>query len=704
MSEKPKIKIKLKTLPHGSKTNDNQCQRHQQAKIKKTTPPGQPVYHTIKCPLKAVLKHFNTLQPIIEKNVTEINQIIRLAYQFIRLYVLEQLDELHEINKQWILDVLKTICTKQTHVGRKPKQDRQIQLAKLQRFYEKHASILIKGDRPSYTNKTHIFDTIAREMLTCITTNLSTHFIQHLSRYLNLAFKVPQAKVIHLIKEQSQRKEHYKALNKEIRDLKTDLIQDHKTSASTKYHPWINEHRDLLFPKEIVENVAYDVKCRPLTYLKHAIYINQQIELLKGRPYQVLPQRNNLIPHYITLDTTDMVDIIDNVNNVFSYPKTKMYDHIQIYQKHIWKSLLKLEKMSIFHHRKYSFHYQIKTDGWSCCLLFILNEYRGKKMTDRIPEVVFKEDEEFKKLSDLTSDECYTYSQSDRFKLVGLDPGKRKILTINDGENHIMRYSACQRRQESYTKRSAQILEREKMHHGITERESILTGTNPQHTKKPKKKLKRKKRFHKEQLEPVKQIEPKPPQSPQPSGRTLDANLYRQFVDLKNIVSQSTEPFYERDLFRKLAFRRYVRVKQSEHHLIHQIREPYLTDKDVKSGKQLLIFYGDYSRTSQMKGCVPSPNIGIKRLLAKHFLIVEVDEYLTSQKYWRTGEQLKNLQIHRGNHRRSIHEILTLQEETERCIRLNRDVNASHNLLNLGQYYLSYQDRPDVFKRGTNSV
>jgi hypothetical protein len=363
---------------------------------------------------------------------------------------------------------------------------------------------------------------------------------------------------------------------------------------------------------------------------------------LKGRPYQVLPQRNNMIPHHIALDTADMVDIIDNEHDIFAYPKTKMYDHIQTYQKHIWSTLLKLEKKSIFQHQKYSFHYQIKTDGWSCSLLFILNKYRGKKMTDRIPEAVFNEDEEFKKLSDLTSDECHTYSQSDRYKLVGLDPGKRKILTINDGEDHIVRYSACQRRQESYTQRSAQILEQEKLRYGITERELTLTGTNPQQGKKKnKKKLKRKKRLHKKQMEPLKQIKSEPPR---PSDRTLDSNLYRQFVDLKNTVSQATEPFYTRELFRKMAFRRYVRTKQSEHNLMNHIRETYLTDTEIKVGKQLLIFYGDYSRTSQMKGCVPSPNIGIKRLLAKHFPIIEVDEYLTSQKYWRTGAQLKNLQ------------------------------------------------------------
>ena len=47
---------------------------------------NEQVYRTIKCPLKSALKEYDILQPIIENCVKDINEIIILAYQFIRLY------------------------------------------------------------------------------------------------------------------------------------------------------------------------------------------------------------------------------------------------------------------------------------------------------------------------------------------------------------------------------------------------------------------------------------------------------------------------------------------------------------------------------------------------------------------------------------------------------------------------------------------
>jgi len=46
-----------------------------------------------------------------------------------------------------------------------------------------------------------------------------------------------------------------------------------------------------------------------------------------------------------------------------------------------------------------------------------------------------------------------------------------------------------------------------------------------------------------------------------------------------------------------------------------------------------------------------------------------------------------------------LHEILTLKEETEKCIYVNRDVNACKNILYIGKYYLENQSRPKEFCR-----
>ena len=51
---------------------------------------------------------------------------------------------------------------------------------------------------------------------------------------------------------------------------------------------------------------------------------------------------------------------------------------------------------------------------------------------------------------------------------------------------------------------------------------------------------------------------------------------------------------------------------------------------EEKYGSDCLIFYGHWSRKDQMKGCNPSPVVGLKKLISKRFKTVDVDEYKTS--------------------------------------------------------------------------
>jgi len=100
------------------------------------------------------------------------------------------------------------------------------------------------------------------------------------------------------------------------------------------------------------------------------------------------------------------------------------------------------------------------------------------------------------------------------------------------------------------------------------------------------------------------------------NSRTLKQDEYKKFIVNKNKINKQVSKFYNNILFRKLGFRRYVRTKQSEINLLNEIENKYLTKDEQKQGKKLLIAHGDYSRTSQMKGCVPCPNIGIKKIIS----------------------------------------------------------------------------------------
>ena len=178
---------------------------------------NEQVYRTIKCPLKSVLKEYDTLQPIIEQCVKDVNEIIILGYQFIRLYLLDKFvnnKELPIINKQFILDVLKTVSSTETNKGKQKTENKIINKSvkdDIKLFY-KNTFYKLVNKTLSYSNKTFILDKMADEMLRCIETNISTHFLKHLYKYINIKFKNPKSDEIKKKKIKTKGKNYIKNL------------------------------------------------------------------------------------------------------------------------------------------------------------------------------------------------------------------------------------------------------------------------------------------------------------------------------------------------------------------------------------------------------------------------------------------------------------------------------------------------------------
>jgi hypothetical protein len=631
--------------------------------VTKDTIENEQVFRIIKCPLKTILKNLDIIQPIIEKTVIEINQFVILGYQFIRLYLLDKFNknqELPTINKQFILDVLKVIGISETNRG-KQKTESKIKNKDSKddiRLFYTNTFFNLTDTIPSYTNKTHIIEQTSLEMLRCIETNISTHFIKYLFKYINCLFKIPKSIIIKQEKDKVKRKEMYKELNEEIRNLKSDLINNKIEDSKEEYHQWINENKQFLYPSKISKSVSYDIKINPLKYMKYAIYINSKIEELGRKAYQIIPQRNNIVPKSIILNSPAIVDMIDDKKQkIFNYNKSELVLHAKKYQSHIWSKILKLEKRSIFYNKNYIFYNQIITDGFSCSLLFILKKYKNKVFGDKIPK--YKEVIEFPKLEELSKEKCDEYL-TDKYKIISCDPGVIRPITLIDENNNFYKYSACRRRIETYTKRSRYIINQEKIKHNIISIETELSNFN---------------------------------------SRTLKMDEYKKFIINKNKINTKLGSFYQNKLFRKLAFRRFVRTKQSEINLLNEIQNKYLTNEDKVNCKKILILHGDWSRSTAMKGTLPTPHIGIKKLLASRFDIIDVNEFNTSKLYNKTLKEMDNVKIRKKKHVKHLHEILTPKEKTEKCIFVNRDVNACKNILTIGKTFLSNQTRPIEFKR-----
>ena len=181
---------------------------------------------------------------------------------------------------------------------------------------------------------------------------------------------------------------------------------------------------------------------------------------------------------------------------------------------------------------------------------------------------------------------------------------------------------------ETYTKRSRYIINQEKIKHNIIPIETELS------------------KF---------------------SSRTLKLDEYKKFIINKNKINTELDNFYQNKLFRK-----FVRTKQSEINLLNEIENKYLTNEDKVNCKKILILHGDWSRSIAMKGTLPTHHIGIKKLLASIFN--------TSKLYNKTLKEMDNVKIRKKKHVKHLHEILTPKEKTEKCIFVNRYVNACKNI------------------------
>ena len=143
-----------------------------------------------------------------------------------------------------------------------------------------------------------------------------------------------------------------------------------------------------------------------------------------------------------------------------------------------------------------------------------------------------------------------------------------------------------------------------------------------------------------------------------------------------------------------------MKTLQSENNLLTEIEEKYLTKENKDKCKKIVLTYGNWSKgANNLKGKMSTPGIGIKRLLHSKFEILEIDEFRTSKLYNKTFKELTNIKVRKGKHTKKLHQVLTLKDESEKCIRVNRDKNACINILYLAKYYLEYQTRPIEFQR-----
>ena len=587
-------------------------------------------YKTFKIPLKTILLNCEMIQPDINNLVFEMNDLVIHTYQFIRLYVLncytnnQPLPELDEI---FISYCIKSLGTRDNR-GKKCKDTELLET--LEKFYQEEYQPLLNHTKTNLKNTTFLLPYLATQIHTSLHNNFQEHFIQHFLRFINITTsKITEDKSI-------------------LFKLKHQLI-NLNNETDEMFNEWKITHLSNILPSEIKKSIHYDVKVRPFEYLKGMLYMNSILEKMESKLFQPLPLRNNIIPKHIIIDTASLINLFcpaiggkDKDGN--KVKKGELLSNVKENQNEVWCNFLNL-KNTIFKNKHYQFHYQIQTDGISCCLLFIRKDLKDKKWGSRVPTL---QEQDFYNIEDLSKEQLDTLKERN---IVGCDPGKRSLVYMMDKNGKKLQYTAPQRKKESKAKCNERILLLERKKNGIIEKETHLSLQN---------------------------------------SKSVDYNKFKMYLVEKDKLNKETTEFYKRDVWRKMKFRQYSYGKKSIDTFLNKIKETF--------GENILIGYGNWSRSSQMKHFMPTMNKGLRKLIHKKYDTITINECNTSKKCCDCNNDLEYYKDKEG---KKVFRLLVCSNcvscENKKIVFRTRDANSSINIMKLTQSWIEKQERPLCF-------
>ena len=418
------------------------------------------------------------------------------------------------------------------------------------------------------------------------------------------------------------------------------------TDTDTIFSNWKQTHLENILPKDIKKSVHYDVKVRPFAYLKGMLYMNDVLEKEDHKLFQPLPLRNNIIPKHIILDTASIINLFcpekDKEGN--KVRKGELLSHVKDNQTDIWSNFLNV-KHRIFKNKHYQFHNQIQTDGISCCLLFIRKDLKDKKWGSRVPTLA---EQDFYNIEDLSKEQLDSLKERN---IAGCDPGKRSLVYMMDAQGNKLQYTAPQRKRESKAKCNQRILLTERKKKGIIEKETVLSLQN---------------------------------------SKSVNYEKFKLYLVEKDKLNKETSSFYQKETWRKMKFRAYSYGKKSIDTFLNKIKETF--------GENILIGYGNWSRSTQMKHFMPTMNKGLRKLIHKKYDTITINECNTSKK---CCDCHKDLEYYKDKEGKKAFRLLKCSNcvscQNKQTVFRTRDANSSINIMKLTKCWIETQTRPAEF-------
>jgi hypothetical protein len=638
--------------------------------------------------------------PKINELVYRTNQIVIHTYLFLKLYIIElyyQKKDFPKIDKEYLCDIFKVITIRECNSGGYTNDTMPEKLKTLKKFYnDKYKNLIVKDDVIYYDGLSYVLAYEAIDMITNINNNIEMHLIDHINKYINLHFEIKKKAEL-ITKENNDkniRKEKHKELYAEFRKVKNDLLSFNDMTSDVKYHDWIKEERKRLFPKKTKfekDNIQYDIAKNTQDYLYTMFYVAEKMEEMNKviieenaindtknkqiRLFNVLPLRSNIVPKNICIDTPALISnfcetkIAETLKN---YKENNMYDKL-------WSKLFRLRKR-VFKKKNYKFNYMIRTDGVSCCILFIRTDKSGVPLKKTQKNKSNKQEDDTKYIEKVTITE-----EMKKKKVVCIDPGMSDLIYCGSkNENKKKKNNKKERKDNNldtfrYTQNQRRLETRNKKYNKITDKINKETKINNEKT--------------------VKETET---ELSKLNKKTINQNNFIEYTKKKNETNNKLKKHYQQKIFRKFNLNRFTNTQKSENKMLKNFENKFGSKENV------LVVMGDYDKGSNnMRGKEPTICKKFRCLFKnKGYETYLINEFRTSIKCNECSEELEKFKMNSSKKPYNKGE-LCLCNGLLRCqsvkhkseIFHNRDKNAVQNMLNIVKSIFETGKRPEIFSR-----
>jgi hypothetical protein len=643
------------------------------------------------------------------------NKISSIVSLFIPSFVKFNITKKYIIDINFIKNAYYLIISKiNSKSFRKLKNDNNELLKQMDNYYISDFKDIVGSLEHSIRiqNMSHIFSASEVRLITSYETNIKVNFPTYIHKLVNYTFYTDEIKesfkkITNTTIKKKQKSEFFANLRK----IKNDLLFG-TLKSNDIYHQWITESNKnyiplipLKYSEEKYPLLNYLEK-EPINFFYQMIDLNNFFEKNEKKLLQQFPLHTSLVPRHITLNTQAIIDLfVDrsfdyallNINNKYFEPvkiitdlyslkikkefdftkisekdlKLKTKEEIKEYRNivredkfrraqmraEIWKILFNIPEKYFDLSANKLFNNSIMTDGYSVSILLNEKSKLGSgSQKGKSPKRKSLFDNAYDYLEDLSKDEKTNILENNH--VIGVDPGKKNLVqfidSLDKNNQTTLRYTAIQRR-----------------------RELKVETLN--------KKLRK-------YIKPTANCE---------SSKTNNCDNFIKYV--KNIIGLYNSTAYEtshKNIVKNIKFERYCLEKKTTDNFINRIKNTF----DNKDGKEITLLYGNWSFTKQMKNFIPTPGIGLKNKLRKHFKIYNIDEFKTSQICHSCGKKtdyfvnIKNPKKNKDN--------IMIQHSLLRCTNVDncnkiwsRDINGSLNILKIGLELLNNRDRPIQFAR-----